>query len=1137
MNRPTNLLQDEPVAADEFGTHTKIAGLIRDEVLNSTEGRSIALVGNWGSGKSTIIELLRREFAVGSGTNTHLFVYDAWAHQGDSLRRAFLDDFIESLKNQLSPGEVSECTERVWNRTEIINTTKEPTLRPHTKFLLLSLALIPLGMKLFELPSSSPLIDGLTSARNIFAYIFLLAPIFVIAILGGINSFGSIDIKKRLFGTNYSNNSFSVLSFFFEKTEGHIERKNITTPTDSIRTFRSVFSQLLDYLHQGNPQRKVVIVIDNIDRVPADEAREFWSTMQTFFADNGGLRRPQTKQYWLLAPFSIEALSFLFKDDFGSENDPKTDATSRAKAYVDKTFSLSFFVPPPILANWRRYLLGKIRFAFPDHEESLCAAVRDAFDIANTGRPKTPRELKLFVNSLVALYRQRGEEISLRAMAIYISKRDKILEMEIPENLLSPQEIRLIEEGDWRIPIAALHFGVNLEEAAQLILQDPILTALRNGSSEDLRELEGRHGFFDVLSRSIHTELESPNSSSHAGYLAQLSATISSLKSAENPALASVWWAIRSNMRAISSWTGMSEDTSLGVSALLMHLPAFAKEELANAIANSLAATPFKDPEGYMLPAQQGMYWVRTGNAVIQATGTDKAPSISLPGTTKVQLDLLQTLATSDVSKSIQMKYQPTQSATELSNSLAASIIVGQYPREQERLVSLLVDTLNISMEWSSLINACATRLRTPDLNANEAESLICLALSVNKISGYDSLSIMRQLSRDGYLSHLFARHTEARARASILLATILSNPMFERASQVEQSQAGDVDFNQITDAPSFEVTLIKGAVDLLSRIGLQNLVFKAGAENQKMSRFVSAILGEATKAHAPLAIDPELIVTHHLFLSQHDELNPEVDFLNNIDNPDRILDVIQKSIFDIDKARLYLCVLASKIPSSNSILKHLEEGLNAVGKNDWEESLNSSSGSHFDLLELASKLRNANRDFALSVPAKDAALEQIRRVGNGTLSSNDTSRAQFSKIFKALAENQRSSLMRDIVDELAGQSDVANVARRLEFVGDNLTLESEVDADRIVRRIFSPAISALTDRTAAWMASVVARRLPFFEEMPLDTKEDFAWRLRAAVRNPDILSSIKNSLTAIAGLLKIDLDQYPDVSSQNADA
>ena len=152
--------------------------------LNAPSGRSIALVGDWGSGKSTVVELLKKQL---SNTQTHLFIYDAWAHQGDSLRRAFLDDLIVSLDGKLAADKLIEISEKIWNRTETTTTTKEPVLRRHAKALLLSLALVPLGMKLFDIPSGTSFADGIFLWRNLFAYLFLLAPAILAGLFGLIN--------------------------------------------------------------------------------------------------------------------------------------------------------------------------------------------------------------------------------------------------------------------------------------------------------------------------------------------------------------------------------------------------------------------------------------------------------------------------------------------------------------------------------------------------------------------------------------------------------------------------------------------------------------------------------------------------------------------------------------------------------------------------------------------------------------------------------------------------------------------------------------------------------------------------------------------------------------------------------------
>lgn len=94
---PTRTIDDAPASADVFGSHAPIAAAIRELITTEPGGRTIGLEGGWGSGKSTVVRLLNDQL---DGSDTQVVVFDAWAHEGDPLRRSFLETLIKSISEK-----------------------------------------------------------------------------------------------------------------------------------------------------------------------------------------------------------------------------------------------------------------------------------------------------------------------------------------------------------------------------------------------------------------------------------------------------------------------------------------------------------------------------------------------------------------------------------------------------------------------------------------------------------------------------------------------------------------------------------------------------------------------------------------------------------------------------------------------------------------------------------------------------------------------------------------------------------------------------------------------------------------------------------------------------------------------------
>src|SRR6266566_3087986 len=101
-----HLVPDEPSASDDFDAkaHDQVAQSIAALVRNEPGGKVIGLEGLWGSGKSTVVRLVRQHLTTEKASGhprieTRVVVFDAWAHQGDPLRRTFLEAVITELED------------------------------------------------------------------------------------------------------------------------------------------------------------------------------------------------------------------------------------------------------------------------------------------------------------------------------------------------------------------------------------------------------------------------------------------------------------------------------------------------------------------------------------------------------------------------------------------------------------------------------------------------------------------------------------------------------------------------------------------------------------------------------------------------------------------------------------------------------------------------------------------------------------------------------------------------------------------------------------------------------------------------------------------------------------------------------
>ncbi|MBL8517228.1 MAG: AAA family ATPase [Betaproteobacteria bacterium] len=521
-------LRDSPSNTDEFGIHQRIADAIASFIENEKGGLAISLEGAWGSGKTTTIGLLRKRLTEQGTSNARIISFDAWVHQGDPLRRAFLFTLIDQLLAEADWCSIVSNNRKHWQSKKdelsrrVVRTSKRtfPGLTPVGKGVVGWLITLPLaiplatdGARLLAIrPIQELMSEGLLMylALTTASLVWGLVPLIYlarqkIAHAIGMSKFGDAEL-------------FSLL---LNKTTTEETSESSESPEPTSIEFQDVFGELLKDALVGD--RRLVLCIDNLDRLRPFEVEAVWSLLRSFL-DNSALQSQSWyEKLWVIVPIAamptlpLGAMPNQATDD--SEVPDRRSSVSELASrerLLEKVFQLRFHLPPPPTANWRKFALERFREAFPDMHAQQVDEIVYFYEysfVGRTGFPiriPTPREIKSFVNDLVVLVAQWGGSFTPGELAAYLldttpegNHLDALQERRIPSPLFA-----MALGEDLADSYAAIHFGTSDKKIGGELLRRPLILEGLIGGKADLvtRELRGSAAHFDYLTHVLTEE-------------------------------------------------------------------------------------------------------------------------------------------------------------------------------------------------------------------------------------------------------------------------------------------------------------------------------------------------------------------------------------------------------------------------------------------------------------------------------------------------------------------------------------------------------------------------------------------------------------------------------------------------------
>jgi len=557
-------IRDQAADVDFFHTHSRVAEAIAEVIETNPNLKVIGLLGPWGSGKSTVIKLVETQLVASDQVNTTLFFnYDAWLYQNDPPRRSFLQAFLQFLiKNDLSTGtDWTEKLKRLNGQHEETETTTAPVLSASGAIVLLSLVLVPLAMQflgydaLKDFMGKSDRLQG--SLGIIGGFGLLLVPVFASIGVYIYRRNVRSPLKKSFwtkanFTKNRAGEDDSLWALFANKAIEKTKNRTTKQLEPSAIEFQELFLEILTEVARTG--QRMVLVVDNLDRLHETDALAMWTTIRSFFLGGNQSEEHLHKLPIILLPMDDRAMARVYGDDSNS--------------FMDKTFDLTFRIPAPVQSDWKAYMAERMKAVFGDKTPDawIYQAARLFERSRQLGDNITPRSINTSINSIATLWLQRRhEKISFISIAYYsIFRLDKQTSL-LNNTLRAPNYLLAEIDPDWPRSLAALHYGVSLESAFQVLIEDQLRTQVDASNRENFCQLAEVNGFGDAFLNLLDSTGPSPIVS------LPVNATnlLASLEPSNQPWIKDAWPILRRHLLNAGNFDALDPTSSQAIRTLL----------------------------------------------------------------------------------------------------------------------------------------------------------------------------------------------------------------------------------------------------------------------------------------------------------------------------------------------------------------------------------------------------------------------------------------------------------------------------------------------------------------------------------------------------------------------------------------